>query len=50
MITMRRTDGAAAIDLMTDVDYVRKTMPIETILQGVNWLVRDLTGEFLTED
>ena len=27
----------------------RKTMPIETILHGVNWLVRDLTGEFLTE-
>jgi hypothetical protein len=32
-----------------DVGEGRKTMPIETILHGVNWLVRDLTGEFLTD-
>jgi hypothetical protein len=32
-----------------DAGEGRKTMPIETILHGVNWLVRDLTGEFLTE-
>ena len=46
----RRVDNAVAIDVMTVADWERKTMPVETILHGVSWLVRDLTGEFLEED
>ena len=48
---LRRTDDPEAIDidLMTDVDIVRKSMPLATVERGVSWLMRDLTGEFLSD-
>jgi hypothetical protein len=45
----RRATGSEVASDPGSAECIGKAMPIETILQGVNWLVRDLTGEPLSD-